>query len=413
MSRAVVITFGVFLAGVSPAIAGPPQYSWFPKAPPLPKPDGAVKEVATAAELYRAVDESRAGTTIFLADGHYRLDSTLIIDTDRVVLRSRSGSRDAVVLDGTKCGQGELVLISGKQCAVADLTIQNVKWNGFKIAAELGAQETTIHNCVIHNIWQRGVKASHIPPDKPELYPRKCRVQYCLFYNDRPKQFADDETDTAENFNGNYIGGIDTKNTIDWTISDNVFIGLQGRTREGRGAIYISEEGRNCVIERNIIVDCDVGIALGNPSRGGDWLHAIGCTVRNNFVTRCPETGILACYTKDCQIVHNTIHEPKSPRRRLIWVQLQNDGLLVANNLLSGPAVQITSDSKIDLRDNVTNVDLRHAFADAQSGDLHLNHSAASLPKASKRLAEAASDIDGDPRQDPPAAGADELRARD
>ena len=233
-------------------------------------------------------------------------------------------------------------------------------------------------------------------------------MQLCLFYNDRPKEFADDETDTAETFNGNYIGGIDAKNTIGWTISDNVFIGLQGRTREGRGAIYISEEGRDCVVERNVIVDCDVGIALGNPSLGGDWLHAIDCTVRNNFVTRCPESGILACYTKDCQILHNTIHEPRSPRRRLIWVQQENEGLVVANNLLSGPAVQVTSDSKIDLRDNITAEDFADNFMNCQSGNLHVKDSARSFPHVAKRLPAASSDIDGDSRPDQPIAGADE-----
>lgn len=297
MLRAIAAGLLVLLPYASPAWADPPQRTWFAKAPALAEAQGVAKQVSTVDELYRAVDEAGVGTTIFLADGDYSLPSVLNIQADGVILRSRSGDRHRVVLDGKKCRGGELVLIRGKRCTIADITIANVKWNGFKIAAELGAQEATIYNCVIHNVWQRGVKASHIPPDKPELYPRGCRVQFCLFYNDRPKEFADDETDTADNFNGNYIGGIDAKNTIGWTISDNVFMGLQGRTREGRGAVYISEEGRDCVIERNVIVDCDVGIALGNPSRGGDWLHAIGCTVRNNFVTRCPESGILACYT--------------------------------------------------------------------------------------------------------------------
>jgi hypothetical protein len=89
-----------------------------------------------------------------------------------VTLRSRSRNRHAVILDGENSKRGELVLIRGQGITVAELTIQNVKWNGFKIAAELGAQRATIYNCVIHNIWQRGVKAPHIPPDRPQLYLR-------------------------------------------------------------------------------------------------------------------------------------------------------------------------------------------------------------------------------------------------
>ena len=137
------------------------------------------------------------------------------------------------------------------------------------------------------------------------------------------------------------------KNTVDWTIDHNVFIGIQGRTREGRGCIYISENGRGCKIENNIFVDCDIAIALGNPTLGYSPLQAIDCVAKNNLVVDCPETGILACYTRDCTIENNTIYDPPSRRQRLIWVQKSNDGLQLKNNLLIGPPIQITSESKI------------------------------------------------------------------
>jgi hypothetical protein len=264
---------------------------------------------------------------------------------------------------------------------------------------------------VIRNIWQRGVKASHIPPDEPELYPRDCRVQFCLFQNDRPKRFEDDETDTPKSYNGNYIGGIDVKNTIGWTISDNVFIGIQGRTREGRACVYISEEGRDCVIERNIMLDCDVGVSLGNPSRGGDWLHAIDCVVRNNFISRCPETGILACYTKDCQILHNTIHEPESQHGRLIWVQNSNDGLVVSNNLLSGAPVLLTTGSEIEQQSNFVAKDLAEKFRDPTGGNLHLKAPVEGVVDAGARFALVSHDLDHQPRLNAPDIGADERRA--
>ena len=50
-----------------------------------------------------------------------------------------------------------------------------------------------------------------------------------------------------------------------------------------------------------MIIDCDCGICLGNSHRGPETVViARGCVVRNNFVVRCPETGILADYTRDC-----------------------------------------------------------------------------------------------------------------
>jgi len=263
-----------------------------------------------------------------------------------------------------------------------------------------------LYNCVLRNIWQRGVKASDVPADKPDLHPRGCRIQFCLFINDRPKREQDDPDDR---FGGNYIGGIDAKHTVGWTISDNVFVGLNGRTGEGRGAIYLSEEARDAVVERNVMVDCDVGIALGNPSLGGDWLHCIGCVVRNNVVVRCGETGILACVTKDCSVLHNTIHDPKSRMRRLIWVQQFNDGLVVANNLLSGPPIVVTTASKVRLENNVTAPDLSAIFTDPAAGDLRLKSRDARVTDVCERLPLVSHDLEHQPRLDRPDAGADEL----
>ncbi|MFP6906604.1 MAG: GDSL-type esterase/lipase family protein [Verrucomicrobiota bacterium] len=342
------------LLGGLNGLAGIPDQPWFPKAPPLPKPSANIIQVKTVNELFQAAKDVASGGTILLADGLYLMPRYFEITTDEVTLRGSSGDRSKVILDGASSRHGELVGITGaKGVTIADLTIRNVKWNGFKINSDRGAEKATIYNCVIHNVWQRGVKAPAMPKEKGARGPRECRIQYCLFYNDRPKQFADDETDTTDTFNGNYIGGIDVKNTIEWTISDNVFLGIQGRTREGRGCIYISENGRGCTIERNVFINCDVAIALGNPSLGYSPLHAINCVVRNNFVSQCPETGILACFTRDCRIEGNTIHDPAPKPRRPIWVQQKNDGLLVKGNLLIGPPIRITSDSAIEQIDNL------------------------------------------------------------
>lgn len=366
----------------SPVWGKAPHADWFPKAPPLPKPSGQLIRVANVPQLLQAVKVVKPGGTIFIADGHYRVGQYFAITKDHVTLRSASGDRHKVIIDGTGSRHGELIGVAGcKGATIADLTIQNIKWNGFKIVSHASTHEVTIHNCVIHNIWQRGVKASAVPKDKQHLSPRGCKIQFCLFYNDRPKQFSDDETDTDKTYNGNYIGGIDVKNTIDWHITDNVFVGIKGRTREGRGCIYISENGRGCVIERNLFIDSDIAIALGNPTLGYSPLHAIDCIARNNLISQCPETGILACYTKDCRIENNTVIDPKSPRRRLIWVQLQNEGLKVTNNLVVGSPIQVTSKSNIWMDGNVAVPELTKVTDDLQANSGQQQIALATLPK--------------------------------
>ncbi len=395
------------LAAAGEDAAGLPDFSWLPKPAPVPAPGGQVIRVASVDGLFAAAEKVRPGETILLADGHYAMPRYFELHTDGVTLRSASGRRDKVILDGSQSRHGELVGVT--RCSgvtIADLTIQNVKWNGFKINSNLNATRVTIHNCVIHNIWERGIKGPAVgKEDRDTFRPTDCRIEHCLFYNDRPKRMEDDPQDR---YGGDYVGGIDIMFAKGWVIRDNVFWNIHGRNRGARGAIFIWNESEDCVVERNVIVDCDTGICLGNSYKGPETpVHCTRCVVRNNFVTRCPESNILADYTRDCAILHNTIHDPRSRLGRLIRLVHDNDGLVVANNLLDGPAIRIETQSRMDIRGNATG-DFARWFVRPAVGDLHLVGDAARALGAVNRLAEVPDDFDRQPRANRTAAGADE-----
>src|SRR5262249_26004592 len=139
------------------AALNPPSQPWFPRAPRLPAPSGEVVRVATVAELYAAAERIRPGGTILIAEGLYELPQPLEIKTDRVAVRGAAGKRERVILDGGN--RGELLKITAcSGVTVADLTVQNVMWNGIKLNSETNVQKVTIYNCLLHNIWQRAVK---------------------------------------------------------------------------------------------------------------------------------------------------------------------------------------------------------------------------------------------------------------
>ena len=404
----VILLAFVFVLPATSQTLNPPHQNWFPKAPPLPRPKGATIEVSDVRELISALRQVKPGQTILMADGHYMMPRYVQIATDNVTLRSASGHRRRVIIDGANSRHGELLGISAcSGVTIADLTIQNIKWNGFKINSNTNVQKLTIYNCIIHNIWQRGIKGVKVPKEnRASVRPKQCRVQYCLFYNDRPKRLSDDEADIAK---GNYIAGIDVMHTKDWVISDNVFVGIEGRTYEGRGAIFIWHDSQDCVIERNIIIDCDVGLQLGNPHRDSETqYHCVRCIAKNNFITRAPEAGIVTVYTKDCKVLNNTIHDPKSRLGRLIRTVFTNDGLIFANNLLSGPGIRHESKSKVIFLNNIIK-DFTDAFINPDHGDLHLTEAATEAVDQGSPLAEVKEDFDGEQRRARPDIGADEL----
>jgi len=72
-------------------LINPPRQPWFPKAPPLPRPQGQVIEGANVPELIKALDDVKPGGTILLADGRYMMPRYVEIKTDGVSLRGKSG----------------------------------------------------------------------------------------------------------------------------------------------------------------------------------------------------------------------------------------------------------------------------------------------------------------------------------
>jgi hypothetical protein len=368
--------------------------------------------VATATQLNDAVARARAGTTILVADGRYTLSKPLHIRADRVSLRGKGGDRTKVVLDGGGTLSEAIWLSTCSGVTIADLTVRDVRANAVKLNSETGVQRARVYNCEFRNIWQRAVKAVAVPEtDRERLRPQDCRIEYCLFANDRPKKFGDDPDDTPESFGGDYIAGIDLMYATRWVIRDNVFRGINGRTGQGRGAIFLWCDSRDCVVERNVIVDCDAGISLGNALHEPKAPpHCTGCVVRNNCVTRAPEGGIAALYTKDCKILHNTVCDTTGKIVRGVRVELAADGLVVANNLLAGPKVVINTKSRVEVQNNREG-GATSAFVDAAGGDLHLAGRINGVVDAGELLPDAPRDLDGRRRGSRADLGAHEFSA--
>jgi len=408
VSTIVVLAESPVTTGEKPDTIKPPVQKWLPIAPVLPKTSGPTVLVSDVPGLMRAINQAQPGQTILVKDGHYMMPQYVRISADNVTLRSASGHREDVIIDGAESRHRELLGISAcSGVTIADLTIQNIQCNGFKINSDTNVQNLTIYNCIIHNIWQRGVKGVKVPNEnREEIRPKNCRIQYCLFYNDRPKRLSDDPADIAD---GNYVAGIDVMFAKDWIISDNVFVGIQGRTFEGRGAIFVWHDSQDCVIERNIIIDCDVGLQLGNPHRPSDIeYHCVRFIARNNFITRAPEAGIVTVYTKDCKLLNNTIHDPQSKLQRLLRTVFTNDGLLIADNLLSGPGIRNESESKITFLNNLIK-NVSDDFIDPARGNLHLKNTAIEAIDKGMVSTDVAEDIDKQQREAKPDIGADEF----
>jgi hypothetical protein len=397
-------------AGTASASAGadsvPP---WFPKAPRLPPPPGEVIRVATPDELLAAVERIGPGGTIALADGHYKLPRVIVLEGKKqITMRSASADPVRVTLSGkgwdSDAKNDDLVHIARCEgVAIADLTFADCRSYGVKVEAENAPKDVHIYNCRFRDIGVRAIKGS--AGKDPNVRAVKGSVRYCQFENTKvpPAEWL---------YGGDYIAAIDMMALDDWTFSDNSFRNIKGRNGGGRAAIFIWVRSRGIVVERNLIVNCDRGIAFGNPgqstanSAGEQLAYVADGLIRNNFIAGGPDCGIELWHSDKIRLYHNSVWRPQRNWSRGIRVGTGTDHCDIANNLVHGE-IRLEG-GKADLRNNFTGR-LDGYFIDPDSGNLALTIAAAGAIGKGSSLPDVTDDIRGRRRSAHPDLGAWEL----
>jgi hypothetical protein len=195
----------------------------------------------------------------------------------------------------------------------------------------------------------------------------------------------------------------------DWTFSDNVFRNIKGRNGGGRAAIFIWVRSRRVVVERNLIINCDRGVAFGNPGKstanvsGERLVYVSDGVIRNNFITGGPDCGIELWYAENVKVHNNSIWRPEQNFSRGIRVGAGTSATEIANNLVHG---EIRFDGgQAQLRRNHTGR-LDGYFLDPMSGNLALTPAATKAIDKGVYLPDVAEDIRRHPRPKYPDLGA-------
>jgi hypothetical protein len=227
-------------------------------------------------------------------------------------------------------------------------------------------------------------------------------VRYCYFENTKvpPADWL---------FGGDYIAAIDMMALEDWTFSDNVFRNIRGRNGGGRAAIFLWVRSRRVVVERNVIVNCDRGVAFGNPGQstanlaGAPLVYVAEGIIRNNFIAGGPDCGIELWYADRVQVLHNTIWRPEQNWSRGIRVGTGTAHTEIVNNLVHG---EIRSDGgEAQVAHNLSGR-LEGWFVDPSSGNLALTGKASGAIDQAVPRPDASEDIRGRPRVGLPDLGA-------
>jgi hypothetical protein len=380
--------------------------TWFAKASPLPPPQGAVIRVATVNELLAAVDRVEPGGSILLADGHYKLPRVIVLEgKKRIAIRSSSGDPAKVILSGKGWesqakGDDILHIARCEGVTIADLTFTDCRSYGIKVEAENAPKDIHIYNCRFRDIGVRAIKGS--AGQDANIRAVKGSVRFCSFENTKvpPADWL---------YDGDYIAAIDMMALEDWIFSDNVFRNIKGRNGGGRAAIFIWVRSRQVVVERNLIINCDRGVAFGNPGRstadaaGEQPAYVTDGMIRNNFIAGGADCGIELWHADRIKVYNNTIWRPERNWSRGIRVGTGTSHTDIVNNLVHGD-VRLEG-GKAELRQNLAGR-IEGYFVDPVSGNLALTSAAARAIEQGVSLPEVTDDIRRRPRTGLPDLGA-------
>lgn len=387
---------------------------------PLPDPAGPTITVTPdrADELRSIVMDAAEGTTILLEDGAYDMsggDDThrLVFATPGVTLRSASGARDAVILDGGYV-TGEIVSIQASDVTIADVTIERAYYHPVHVT---GRADADIEGTVLYDlhIIDPGQQAVKINASAEGHYADRGRVECSLI------EMTDDGR--AQVRDSCYTGGIDAHLAWGWTIRRNTITGFWCDDGLSEHGVHFWVGSRDTLVERNLVVDCARGIGFGlgdsnptvraydpDPYPGAGYIGHYDGTIRNNMIFASIagfDSGITLDQARGAVVVHNTIFSVETPFSCIEW-RFANTLVTVTNNLVSHDLVPRDGASATEAG-NMTGAGAP-LFIDAAGANLHLAAGSAAID-AGEPLGTGVcdEDFDGEARDVAPDVGADEV----
>ena len=227
---------------------------------PLPAPTGNVIDVtpAQAGSLRSIVGAAKTGDTIRLADGTYVLPQALVFRTPGVTLRSASGNRNSVILDG-QYKAGEIVSAMESNITIADMTLTRAFYHVVHVSPSAGSTTgTLLHNLRIVDAAEQFVKVNNVGTEYTDNGIIRCSSLELT------------DTGRTQVRNNCYTGGIDIHQARGWQIYANTFDGFWCSSGLSEHAIHVWTGSRDTIVDRNIVLNSVRGIGFGlEASRAG------------------------------------------------------------------------------------------------------------------------------------------------
>jgi hypothetical protein len=366
----------------------------------------------------KAINESQVAKAILLQDGSYSLSTdTLKLATPGMIVRSLSGRRDRVILDGRGHG-GLLVQIAASNVTLADLTLTGAEQGVAVDCSEGPVVGTVLQNLYLKDIWSISILLEQNPPFFADEGVLRC----CLL------ELTDDGRSMAQNSPLLQLVAILGNGVRGWSITQNTIRGYWSLTEGELGfGLFFQGGSRDTVVGENYFSNCSVSMRLGMTKSGrarsysdlgSSVFEHYGGLVRNNIIFSdaqvSVDSGIALWDAAEVRAYHNTIVLLGGFFSTVEW-RYATTTAYVFNNLTNNAfSPREGAGSNVKQEGNIVlNTDgALTKFVNAAQGNLHLQSMASDLIDQGIALDDSFKgvelDIDGDPRDNLPDVGADE-----
>lgn len=356
-------------------------------------------------ELPRIVAEARANATIRLANGTYRVSDPLVVRRRGVTLRSASGDRGRVTLDGAY-GPSALIHVFADDVTIGEITLRRARDHLVHVYPDEGGPDVRalrLYRLALVDSGEQFVKVN-------QNAARSAGVHGGVIACSRFFMSATGRRNIERAF-GCYTGGIDVHQGRGWRVRDNRFEGIYCEDGEvAEHAVHFWNGARDTLVENNVILNCSRGIGFGLGEADGGIGHHGGVIRNNALLADIPQydTGIELNQARGARVFHNTIAETDRATNSFssIDYRFANTDVEIRNNLVR--RITQRDGGRATLRHNVEGFPIAWLRAPGR-GDFHLTTGASGAIDKGARLAGAGLDIDGRPHDNgPPDIGADE-----
>jgi hypothetical protein len=362
----------------------------------LPLSSHAAVTVTTVAQLQNAVSNANSGgdNTILVADGTYNLDGVYLrITRDGVTVRSQSGNRSAVILDGNYVTT-EIFQIVASHVTIADLTLKRAQDHPIHVMGGSG-QDVNYATLTNLHIIDPGEQAIKINPSSSDYNANYGSVTDSLIeLTSQGRTYVENDT---SNSHPCYTGGIDGHTATSWHIADNVIQGFWCSTGLSEHGVHFWSDSVDTLVERNQIIDCDRGIGFGLGDRG----HLRGI-IRNNMIYHpaghgYSDVGIGLESAENASVYNNTIYLEHDYPNAIEYRFDDSRDCFIANNLCNRAITSREGGTTSSEPNNITGSQSSW-FVDTANGDLHLAAARSDVTDAGSAISDLTDDFDGDTR---------------